>query len=273
MSTRGRVLTYAALLIGAVITLFPYYWMAVMASNTTGDIYASPPKLVLGDQLFHNVGEVFSRIEFFGSLLNTLLVAITTTLAVLFFDSLAAFTFAKYTFPGSKVLFGLLLATFVVPTQLAAIPQFSLMAELGWVGSLKALVAPAAANAFGIFWMWQYISGALPDEILEAARVDGCGFFRTYWQVALPLLGPALAFLGIFTFVNAWNDFLWPLVVLIDSRHITLQLAPAQLNGLYATDYSVVMAGTLVAIVPLLIVFLFGARRFVRNVAAGALKG
>ncbi|MEU9335335.1 carbohydrate ABC transporter permease [Streptomyces sp. NPDC048290] len=273
MTTRGRVLTYAALLVGALITLFPYYWMAVMASNSTGDIYSSPPRLVFGDQLFHNVGEVFSRIDFFGSLLNTLVVAIATTLAVLFFDSLAAFTFAKYTFPGSKVLFGLLLATFVVPTQLAAIPQFSLMAELGWVGSLKALIVPAAANAFGIFWMRQYISGSLPDEILEAARIDGCGFFRTYWSVALPMLRPALAFLGIFTFVNAWNDFLWPLVVLIDSQHITLQLALAQLNGLYVTDYSVVMAGTLVAVVPLLIVFLFGARHFVRNIAAGALKG
>ncbi|MEV7287499.1 carbohydrate ABC transporter permease [Streptomyces sp. NPDC093252] len=273
MTTRGRILTYAALLTGALITLFPYYWMAVMASNTTGDIYSAPPKLIPGDRLFHNVGEVFSRIDFFGSLLNTLIVAIATTLAVLFFDSLAAFTFAKYTFPGSKVLFGLLLATFVVPTQLAAIPQFSLMAELGWVGSLKALIVPAAANAFGIFWMRQYISGALPDEILEAARIDGCGFFRTYWSVALPMLRPALAFLGIFAFVNAWNDFLWPLVVLIDSRHITLQLALAQLNGLYVTDYSVVMAGTLVAVVPLLIVFLFGARHFVRNIAAGALKG
>ncbi|MET8829130.1 hypothetical protein ABZX40_25550 [Streptomyces sp. NPDC004610] len=151
MTTRGRILTYAALLTGALITLFPYYWMAVMASNTTGDIYSAPPRLIPGDRLFHNVGEVFSRIDFFGSLLNTLIVAIATTLAVLFFDSLAAFTFAKYTFPGSKVLFGLLLATFVVPTQLAAIPQFSLMAELGWVGSLKALIVPAAANAFGIF--------------------------------------------------------------------------------------------------------------------------
>ncbi|GHH77085.1 sugar ABC transporter permease [Streptomyces sulfonofaciens] len=273
MSTRGRILTYAALVIGALITLFPYYWLSVMASNTTADIYAAPPKLVYGGQLFHNIGEVFSKIDFFGSLLNTMVVAVVTTLAVLFFDSLAAFTFAKYTFPGSKALFGILLATFVVPTQLAAIPQFSLMAHFGWVGSLKALIVPAAANAFGIFWMRQYAAGALPDELLEAARIDGCGFFRTYLNVALPVLRPALAFLGIFTFVNAWNDFLWPLVVLIDSHHITLQLALAQLNGLYVTDYSVVMAGTLVAVVPLVIVFLLGARHFIRNIASGALKG
>ncbi|HEY3707745.1 MAG TPA: carbohydrate ABC transporter permease [Amycolatopsis sp.] len=272
-TTRGRVVTYVALIVGALLTLFPYYWLAVMASNTTADIYATPPRLTFGGHLFANIGQVFAKIDFFGSLLNTLIVAVVTTLLVLFFDSLAAFTFAKYDFPGSSVLFGILLATFVVPTQLAAIPQFDLMAHFGWVGDLKALIIPAAANAFGIFWMRQYARGAIPDELLEAARMDGAGFFRTYLSVGLPVLRPALAFLGIFTFVNAWNDYLWPLVVLIDSNHVTLQVALSQLNGLYVKDYSVVMAGTLVAIVPLVIVFLFGARHFIRNIAAGALKG
>ncbi|MFJ1759387.1 carbohydrate ABC transporter permease [Amycolatopsis sp. NPDC088138] len=269
----GRIVTYTALTLGALITLFPYYWLVVMASNTTADIYSSPPTWAFGGEFFHNVGQVFAKIDFFGSLLNTLVVAIVTTLLVLFFDSLAAFTFAKYRFPGSSLLFGIVLATFVVPTQLSAIPQFTIMAHLGWVGDLKALIVPAAANAFGIFWMRQYAQTAIADELLEAARIDGCGFFRTYLTVALPVLRPALAFLGIFTFVNAWNDYLWPLVVLIDSNHVTLQVALSQLNSLYVKDYSVVMAGTLVAIVPLIIVFLFGARHFIRNIAAGALKG
>jgi cellobiose transport system permease protein len=272
-SRSGRIFTYLALTVGAVIMLLPYYWLAVMASNTTDQIYASPPTLTFGSHLFSNIGQVFDRIDFFGSLVNTVIVAVATTFLVLFFDSLAAFTFAKYRFPGSSVLFAILLATFVVPMQLASIPQFSIMAAFGWVGSLKALVIPAAANAFGIFWMRQYCEAALPDELLEAARVDGCGFFRTYWNVALPLLRPALAFLGIFTFVTAWNDYLWPLVVLINSDHVTLQVALSQLNGVYVKDYSVVMAGTLVAIVPLIIMFLFGARNFIKNVAAGALKG
>jgi cellobiose transport system permease protein len=272
-SKRGRVITYLAMTVGAVIMLLPYYWLVVMASNTTDQIYASPPTLTFGGHFLANVGQVFDRIDFFGSLVNTVLVAVATTVLVLFFDSLAAFTFAKYRFPGSSVLFGILLATFVVPTQLASIPQFSIMAGLGWVGSLKALVIPAAANAFGIFWMRQYCEAALADELLEAARVDGCGFFRTYWNIALPVLRPALAFLGIFTFVTAWNDYLWPLVVLIDSGHVTLQVALSQLNGVYVKDYSVVMAGTLVAIVPLIIMFLFGARNFIRNIAAGAVKG
>ena len=269
----GRIVTYTALTLGALITLFPYYWLVVMASNTTADIYSSPPTWAFGGEFVHNVGQVFAKIDFFGSLLNTLVVAIVTTVLVLFFDSLAAFTFAKYRFPGSSLLFGIVLATFVVPTQLSAIPQFTVMAHLGWVGDLKALIVPAAANAFGIFWMRQYAQTAIADELLEAARIDGCGFFRTYLTVALPVLRPALAFLGIFTFVNAWNDYLWPLVVLIDSNHVTLQVALSQLNSLYVKDYSVVMAGTLVAIVPLIIVFLFGARHFIRNIAAGALKG
>jgi cellobiose transport system permease protein len=132
---------------------------------------------------------------------------------------------------------------------------------------------PAAANAFGIFWIRQYCAAALPGELLEAAKVDGCGFFRTYWNIALPVLRPALAFLGIFTFINAWNDYLWPLIVMVDSQNVTLQVALNQLNGIYGTDYSLVMAGTLLAIIPLLVVFLFGARHFIRNIAAGAVKG
>jgi len=272
-SLRVKLLGGGLLAVGAVITLFPYYWLAAMATNTTSDIFTTPPKLTFGPHLFDNVAEVFASIDFFGSLLNTVVVAVATTVLVLFFDSLAAFTFAKYRFPGRDVLFGILLATFVVPTQLAAIPQFSIMATIGWVGDLKALIIPAAANAFGIFWMRQYCASALPDELLEAARMDGCGFFRTYWNVALPVLRPALAFLGIFTFISAWNDYLWPLIVMVDSRNLTLQVALNQLNGVYGTDYSLVMAGTLLAILPLLVVFLVGARHFIKNIAAGAVKG
>jgi cellobiose transport system permease protein len=270
---RGRWSGGILLLAGAVVVLFPYYWLAVMATNTTADIYSTPPKLTFGSHLFDNLSLLFSKIDFLGSLGNTVLVAVCTTVLVLFFDSLAAFTFAKYRFPGANLLFGILLATFVVPTQLAAIPQFDIMSAFGWVGDVKALIVPAAANAFGIFWMRQYCQSALPDELLEAAKVDGCGFFRTYWSVALPILRPALAFLGIFTFVNAWNDYLWPLIVMVDSRNTTLQVALNQLNSLYGTDYSMVMAGTLLAIIPLVVVFLFGARHFIRNIAAGAVKG
>ncbi len=268
----ARVLAHLVLIIGAVISLFPFYWMIVMATNTTGDIFQFPPKLTFGSHLLGNIRNVLHNIDFFGSFLNTLLVAVVTTALVLFFDSLAAFTFAKYDFPGKRVLFIILLATFMVPSQLSTVPLFVLMAHIGWVGSLPALIVPGAVNAFGIFWMRQYIQGAVHDDLLDAGRLDGCNFFRLYRQVAIPVLRPALAFLGIFTFVTVWNDYLWPLVVLVNPHRLTLQVALSQLNGLYNTDYSMVMAGTLMATVPLILVFLLGARQFIANLAAGAIK-
>lgn len=269
-----RLLVHAGLVLGGLISLFPFYWMAVMSTNTTADIFTYPPKLAFGSKLLVNIRTVLDSIDFWGALLATLFVASVTTVLVLFFDSLAAFVFAKFDFPGKKPLFILLLATFMVPTQLSIVPSFALMAWLGWVGSFKALVVPAMVNAFGIFWMRQYAEGAIHSELLEAGRVDGCRFMRLYWNIGLPVLRPGLAFLGIFTFITVWNDYLWPLVVLTNPNKLTLQVALSQLNAIYgATDYSMIMAGTLLATVPLIIVFLIGARHFIANIAAGSIKG
>ncbi|GHH53023.1 carbohydrate ABC transporter permease [Streptomyces umbrinus] len=267
-----RVCVRGVLLLGVLISLFPFYWLVVMASGTTEDIYSYPPKLVPGPHLLDNMGRVLDTVDFFGSLFNTIVVAVVGTALVLFFDSLAAFAFAKYEFPGKRFLFGALLATYMIPAQLSLVPQFVTMAEFGWAGSLTALIIPGAANAFGIFWMRQYAQNSLPDELLDAGRIDGAGFFRLYWQVAMPLFRPALAFLGIFTFISIWNDYIWPLVVMIDPDRVTLQVALANLNVLYNTDYSLVMAGALMSVVPLIIVFLIGARHFLRDLAAGATK-
>lgn len=270
---RANAGTHGMLLIGMVVSLFPFYWMVVIATNASADIFAFPPRLLPGSQLWTNLQVVFAATDFGSAFLNSTVVAVATTVLVLFLDSLAAFAFAKFDFPGKKVLFVTLLATFLIPAQLALVPQFVIMANLGWVGSLKALIVPGMVNAFGIFWMRQYSEGAVHSELLESGRLDGCSFMRLYWHVALPVLRPALAFLGIFTFVNAWNDFVWPLVVLTDPNRYTLQVALSQLNGVYASDYSVIMAGTLLAVAPLLIVFLFGAKHFIRDLAAGSVKG
>lgn len=258
---------------GVVLSLFPFYWMVVMATNPTEQILKFPPAATPGGELLANVGKVFTEIDFFGSMLNTVLAATGATGLVLLFDSLAAFTFAKFDFPGRTFLFVLLLATMMIPPQLSAIPQFVVMAQVGWVGSLKALIVPATVNVFGIFWMRQYIAGAVHDELLEAARLDGCGFLRQYWHVGLPVVRPALGFLGIYTFIAVWNDYLWPLVVLVDPDKLTLQVALGQLNRTHDTDYSMVMAGTLLAVIPLLIVFLIGARNFIADLAKGAVRG
>ncbi|MCX4909723.1 carbohydrate ABC transporter permease [Streptomyces sp. NBC_00878] len=271
-SRATRIWVRVALLLGVLVSLFPFYWLVVMASVTTQDILSYPPRLVPGAQLLHNMGEVIERVDFFASLFNTLVVAVTGTVLVLFFDSLAAFAFAKYEFPAKKFLFGALMATYMIPAQLSLVPQFVTMAEFGWAGSLKALIIPGAANAFGIFWMRQYAQNSLPDELLDAGRIDGAGFFRLYWQVAMPLFRPALAFLGIFTFIGIWNDYIWPLVVMVNPDRLTLQVALANLNVVYNTDYAVVMAGALMSVVPLIVVFLIGARHFLRDLAAGATK-
>jgi len=267
-----RVLGHAVLVVGVLVSIFPFYWMFVMASNRTADILTYPPKLVPGDYLLQNIKTVLAGVPFFSSAWLSLVTALATTVLVLFFDSLAAFTFAKYDFPGKKILFAAILATFMIPAQLALVPQFVIMAHLGWVGSIKALIVPAAANAFGIFWMRQYAQGAVADELIDAATVDGAGFFRTYLTVGLPVLRPGLAFLGIFTFIGSWNDYLWPLIVLDNPTHITLQVALQQLNGLYTSDYAAIMAGALMATIPLLVVFIIGARNFIADLAAGAMK-
>jgi cellobiose transport system permease protein len=267
-----RIGLYLMLVSGALLSFFPLYWLLVIASSTTSDIYKSPPQMLPGPHLFENIAKVLDKINFVGSLENTLIVAVSVTLLVLLFDSLAAFAFAKFEFPGRNKLFTLVLVTFMLPMQLAIIPQFITMSRLGWVGQLQALIIPSAANAFGIFWLRQYVLSAVPDELMDASRIDGAGFWRQYLTVCLPLIRPGLGFLGMFTFIGTWNDYLWPLTVLTDPKRITLQVALAQLKSAFGQDYGMIMAGALMAVLPLLIVFLLGARQFVGDIAKGAIK-
>jgi cellobiose transport system permease protein len=267
------VLLHLLLALAGLLCLFPFFWTLVMATNSTADIYRFPPKFTFGSKFDDNVRQVLANVDFFGSMLNTAIVAVSVTALVLFFDSLAAFTFAKFRFPGRNALFVVLLATMLLPAQLAAVPQFQTMAAFGWVGSLKALIIPGAANAFGIFWLRQYFQNSILDELVEAATLDGCGFLGVYRHVALPSARPALAFLGIFTFVASWNDYMWPLIVLTNPDHLTLQVALSQLNRSHGVDYSMVMTGALMAMIPLVIVFIVFARQFIKGATEGAIRG
>lgn len=270
--SRGTAL-HAVLVVGLLLSAFPFYWAVIMSTHTTSDIFSYPPKLLPGSHFLENARHLFDNIDFFGSMFNSLLVAGSVTFLVLFFDSLAAFVFAKFDFPGKNVLFALLMAIFMVPAQLAAIPQFVIMAKLGWIGTMTSLIVPAAANAFGIFWMRQYMKGAIHDELLDASRIDGASFLAQYWHVALPVVRPGLAFLGIFTFMGQWNDYAWPLIALTNPDNVTLQVALSQLNGTHGTtDYGMVMTGALLALVPLLIVFAVGARQIIGDLAKGAIR-
>ncbi|MFS8202742.1 carbohydrate ABC transporter permease [Streptomyces sp. CWNU-52B] len=269
---RGLTL-HVSLVLGVLLSAFPFYWAVIMATHTSTEIFSYPPKLLPGSHFGDNLSKLFDSVDFFGSMANSLLVAVSVTFLVLFFDSLAAFVFAKFEFPGRRVLFAAMMAIFMVPAQLAAIPQFVIMAKLGWIGSMTALIVPAAANAFGIFWMRQYMKSAIHDELLDASKIDGASFLRQYWHVALPVVRPGLAFLGIFTFMGQWNDYAWPLIALTDPDNVTLQVALSQLNGVHGTtDYGMVMTGAVLALIPLLIVFAIGAKQIIADLGKGAIR-
>ncbi|WP_327433479.1 MULTISPECIES: carbohydrate ABC transporter permease [unclassified Streptomyces] len=272
-SRQRGIMLHLVLIVGLLLSVFPFYWAVIMSTHSSTEIFSYPPKLLPGSHFLENVRHLFDNVDFFGSMFNSLLVAGSVTVLVLFFDSLAAFVFAKFQFPGRRVLFALMMAIFMVPAQLQAIPQFVIMAKLGWIGSMTALVVPAAANAFGIFWMRQYMKSAIHDELLDASKLDGAGFLRQYWHVALPVVRPGLAFLGIFTFMGQWNDYAWPLIALTNPDNVTLQVALSQLNGVHGTtDYGMVMTGALLALVPLLIVFAIGAKQIIGDLGKGAIR-
>ncbi|KUN49063.1 carbohydrate ABC transporter permease [Streptomyces olivochromogenes] len=272
-SQRRGIALHLSLIIGLLLSVFPFYWAVIMSTHSSTEIFSYPPKLLPGSHFLENVRHLFDNVDFFGSMFNSLLVACSVTVLVLFFDSLAAFVFAKFQFPGRRVLFALMMVIFMVPAQLQAIPQFVIMAKLGWIGSMTALIVPAAANAFGIFWMRQYMKSAIHDELIDASKLDGAGFLRQYWHVALPVVRPGLAFLGIFTFMGQWNDYAWPLIALTNPDNVTLQVALSQLNGVHGTtDYGMVMTGALLALIPLLIVFAIGAKQIIADLGKGAIR-
>jgi cellobiose transport system permease protein len=268
----SKTIVHILLLAGIVVSVFPFYWMVVMSTNTTSAIYSIPPVLFFGNNLWMNVSHVLADIDFFRAFLNTVFIAIASTVLVLFFCSMAGFSFAKFNFPAKNIMFAMLLGTMILPSAGSLVASYVIMADLHWIGTFLPLIIPGMVPAFGIFWLRQIALGAVSNELIDAARLDGAGYMRLYWHVALPVLRPAMGWLGITTFIATWNDYLWPLIVLNDPRLYTLQLALHQLDGLYSTDYSMVMTATLMATLPLLIIFFIGARQFIANLTAGALK-
>lgn len=267
-----KITMYIFLILSGLLSIFPFYWMFVVGSNTTSAINKFPPVVVPGSNFFENAMNVLDRINFFGALFNSFIVSATITISVLFFCSLAGFAFSKLEFKGRDFFFVMVIATMMIPPQLSLIPNFMIMSGIGWVDNLRAVIVPAAVNAFGVFWMRQYISTSVPYDLVEAARIDGCGNFRIFWSIVLPTVKPGLATLGIFTFMTAWNDFLWPLVVLKDRSVHTIQIALRTLNDVYSTDYSLILAGTFMATVPVLIVFLIFNKQFIAGLTEGSVK-
>lgn len=279
--SRGRelldsVLMYTILTAIAVVSVYPFWWMLVASTRRSATILTSPPPLIPGDSLLLNYQELMQQLPYWRNTLNSLFVAGVHTALVLFFCSLGGYAFAKFRFPGRDKLFGMMLATMMIPGVLGIIPSFMLMKWIGWLDGWQnylPLIIPGIANAFGIFWMRQYITSAIPDDLMDAARIDGSHEFGIYWKIVLPVITPALAALAIFTFMGKWNDFFWPLIILKDQAKYTLPVALASLPNLYSNEIGVQLLGATIAIAPVMIVFLLSARRFMAGLTAGAIKG
>src|SRR5689334_20248256 len=269
-------LTYLFLIAAALLSAFPLYWSLVVASHDNSAVAAYPPVLTPGHELFHNLGRLFDsgevNVNFWSALFNSAIVASIVTAAVVFFSALAGFAFAKLRFRGSKLLLITVIATMLVPVQLGVIPLSIEMVRFGWANHLQAVIAPNLASAFGVFLMRQYIVGSVPNELIDAARVDGCYTFGVFRHVVWPAVRPVAAVLGLLTFMTTWNDFFWLLVVL-SPRNPTVQVAVSTLASGYVQDYALVLTGTFVSIIPLLFVFLFLGRQIIGGIMRGAVKG
>ena len=274
-SRRPGWVTYTLLGIALLVFAFPLYFTLIIGSSDPVAIAQNAvPQWLPDSSLFQQFKTVIesTQINFWKALLNSVIIAVLVSMSVVMFSTLAGYAFAKLSFRGRGPLLVFVIATMAVPTQLGVIPMYILMSEIGWIGKLQAVIVPALVAAFGVFWMTQYLSEALPYELIEAARVDGASMIRTFWSVALPAAKPAAAMLGLFTFVQQWTNFFWPSIVL-NQENPTLPLVVRSLQANYFVDYSLVMAGVFLVTLPLIVLFIFTGRQLVAGIMQGAVKG
>ncbi|MFD3732090.1 carbohydrate ABC transporter permease [Streptomyces sp. NPDC058632] len=265
-------LAYVLLAVMAVLSIFPLYWTMVAASTDNTRVSQTPPPFLPGPNLFSNLARAWDEAAMGKAMINSLIVAGVIALSTVMFATLAGFAFAKLRFKGRNALLMLVIGTMLVPPQLGVVPLFIMMSELGWSQQLPAVIFPTLVSAVGVFFMRQYLSEALPDELVEAGRVDGAHSLRIFWSIVLPVARPAMAVLFMITFVHAWNDFFWPFVVL-DMTNPTVPVALTQLSAGYVRDQSLIMAGALLGTLPLLLMFIVFGRQIVSGIMAGAVKG
>ncbi|NLT53043.1 MAG: carbohydrate ABC transporter permease [Actinomycetales bacterium] len=265
---------YVLLIAIFVVSAFPLYWMFVVGSGTNEELGKIPPNVVPQGRFGDNLDKVLNtqNAHFVASLINSLVVSIVVTVSVLFFCSLAGFAFAKLRFRGRTALLLLLIGTMTIPSQLGVVALYILMTKINFNQTLWAVIVPGLVTAFGVFYMRQFIEDAIPDEIIEAARVDGASTFGTYWYIIVPTLRPAAGVLGLLTFVQTWNDFQWPLITLQGGDTLTVQVALSNLATGVLIDYSIVLCGSVLATIPLLILFLVAGKQIVAGIMEGAVK-
>ncbi len=251
----------------------PFYWMLLGSLKNTAEIFAVPPTWIVTQPKFHNYVTIITEPLFQRGMLNSVFISATRTVLTLFFCSLAGFAFAKYPFPGREQLFVLMLGTMMVPGVITWVPVFMVMAKIGWIDTYRAVILPGTASAFGIFLLRQYCV-SIPDELLDAARMDGCNEFQIYYKIVAPLMVPALITLAIFSFVWSWNSLFWPLLILRSRAKYTLPLALYIVRSAeeHLTDHGVIFAASTLASAPTVLLFLFLQRYIVGYRLSGALK-
>lgn len=264
---------YIALTIMALLSMFPFYWMFIVASNGTEEVSKIPPTMIPGPRFFTVIENVYKVVDFNVALMNTVIVGTVVAVAQVLFSALSGFAFAKLNFKARRGLILFVIGTMMLPSQLGIIPLYMLVSGFGWIDTLNALIVPALVTAFGVFWMRQVIDAQVPNEMLEAASIDGAGVLRIYWSIVLPIISQSGFVLGLFSFLATWNDFLWPNLVLQSPGSFTVQVAVQQLKASYFIDYALNLGGAFMATAPLLLLFVFVGRRLVSGVMDGAVKG
>jgi multiple sugar transport system permease protein len=263
---------HGVLIAGGLVTLFPLFWMLSASFMSNGEAATFPPHLVPHAATLDQYRQLFVRLNLGRAFFSSAVVAIIVTISSVLFGSMAGYAFAKLRFGGRDRLFGLLLSAVVIPPQVGMLPLFLLMKKLHLVNSYWGAIIPSMATMFGIFLIRQFML-SVPQDLLEAARLDGAGELRIYWSVVMPLARPILATLATFMFMSTWNDFMWPLIVLSDQAHYTLPVALANLSGEHVQDIELMMAGAVVTVLPVLTLFVVLQRYYIAGLMAGSVKG
>lgn len=271
MRSAGKSALYLGLIISSIIMLVPFYWMLNTSFKLESDVFAYPLEWIANPATFKNYVDIWMRLPFARFLVNSTFVAVAVTISNVFFCTLAGYAFSKMRFPGRDKIFFVLLLTLMVPFQVNLIPLYKIMDIFKWIDTYWALIVPGAASVFGLYLMRQYIK-AIPDELLDSARVDGCSEFGIFWRIVAPLSLPGVSTLAIFTFMESWNGFLWPMIITSSMNMRTLPVGVALLQEYHTTNWTQIMAGSTVAALPMIIVFLFMQRQFIEGLTAGAVK-
>jgi multiple sugar transport system permease protein len=266
-----RMILHGSLLLASLLTTFPFLWMVSASFMPSGEASTFPPKFIPREITFAQYRLLFDRLNVGRYFLNSLILAIAVSVVSLFVNSLAGYVFAKFHFRGKRPLLVFLLASMIIPSQVTMLPVFLLLKQVGLLNSYWGIILPGMASIFGIFLISQYLK-SLPDSLIEAARVDGASDFQIYWQVVLPLAKPVLVTLALFTFMGTWNDFMWPLIVMTKESMFTLPVALANLSGEYVQDTELMMAGSVITIIPVLVVFLVLQKYYIQGILLGGIK-